>query len=80
MDIRLAETDDQIARCYPVMSELRPHIAETDFLPQVRRSGPAAAIRPSGTPPYAPGRPKRQPAAPRNRLQDGVDFTKMAAQ
>ena len=37
MEICLAETDDQITRCYPVMAELRPHIAEGAFVPQVRR-------------------------------------------
>jgi GNAT superfamily N-acetyltransferase len=37
MDIQLANTDSEIAACYAVMRELRPHIAESDFLPQVRR-------------------------------------------
>ena len=36
-EIRIAETDEEIERCYPVMAELRPHIAREDFLPQVRR-------------------------------------------
>ncbi|HQU94448.1 MAG TPA: GNAT family N-acetyltransferase [Pyrinomonadaceae bacterium] len=35
--ITIAESDDEIRRCYAVMSELRPHIAEEDFLPQVKR-------------------------------------------
>ena len=35
--ITFATTDDQIAACYDVMSELRPHIAREDFLPRVRR-------------------------------------------
>jgi len=37
IDIRIAESDEDIERCYPVMAELRPHIAREDFLPQVRR-------------------------------------------
>ncbi len=35
--ITLAQTDEQIQNCYPVMAELRPHISEKDFLPQVKR-------------------------------------------
>ena len=35
--IKFAETDDEIVSCYPVMSELRPHVSEDDFLPQVKR-------------------------------------------
>ena len=35
--IKFAETDDEIDSCYPVMSELRPHIVREDFLPQVKR-------------------------------------------
>lgn len=34
--IRLAETDADIARCFPVMSQLRPHLIETEFVPRVR--------------------------------------------
>ena len=36
-EIKIAETDEEIERCYPVMAELRPHISREDFLPQVRR-------------------------------------------
>ncbi|MGE0080502.1 MAG: GNAT family N-acetyltransferase [Thiohalomonadaceae bacterium] len=36
MNIRLASTDAEITACYPVMRELRPHIAEHEFLPRVR--------------------------------------------
>lgn len=32
-----AESVESIARCYPVMAQLRPHIAEGDFAQQVRR-------------------------------------------
>lgn len=35
--ISLAETDDQIRRCYPVMAELRPHLVEKEFVERVRR-------------------------------------------
>ena len=34
--IRLAETDDQIARCFPVMFELRPHLSEETFVRLIR--------------------------------------------
>ena len=44
-NIKIAETDDEIRRCYPVMSELRPHIAEEDFLPQVRRQIEASGFQ-----------------------------------
>jgi GNAT superfamily N-acetyltransferase len=30
--IKLAETDDEIARCFPVMAYLRPHLLETEFV------------------------------------------------
>ena len=36
MNIRVATTDTEIAACYPVMRELRPHIAEGQFLSRVR--------------------------------------------
>lgn len=42
MDIYLAESDEQIAACYPVMRELRPHVPEEGFIARVRaqqRSG-----------------------------------------
>ena len=35
--IKIAETDEEIESCYRVMSELRPHVAREDFLPQIRR-------------------------------------------
>jgi GNAT superfamily N-acetyltransferase len=37
MNIHIATSDEDIAACYPVMRELRPHIAEDRFLAQVRR-------------------------------------------
>jgi GNAT superfamily N-acetyltransferase len=35
-NIKLATTDEAINSCYPVMVQLRPHIAESDFLPRVK--------------------------------------------
>ena len=43
--IKVAETDDEIDKCYPVMAELRPHIARDDFLPQVRRQMAASGFQ-----------------------------------
>lgn len=37
MRIFLVETDADIDACYPVMAELRPHIARDAFVPQVQR-------------------------------------------
>ncbi|HEV2915090.1 MAG TPA: GNAT family N-acetyltransferase [Pyrinomonadaceae bacterium] len=37
MSIRLAETDSDIERCFPVMSQLRPLLVASDFLTRVRR-------------------------------------------
>ena len=36
MTIRIAETDQEIASCFPVMNELRPHLEESDFVSTVR--------------------------------------------
>ncbi len=36
MEIRIAKTDAEIANCYPVMLELRPHLAEESFVSRVR--------------------------------------------
>lgn len=36
MSIKIASTDDELAACYPVMRELRPHIPEDKFLSHVR--------------------------------------------
>lgn len=39
--LRHAESDDEIARCYPVMRTLRPGLASAaDFVAYVRRQGP----------------------------------------
>jgi GNAT superfamily N-acetyltransferase len=37
MTIKLADTDQAIERCYPVMAELRPHLDAEQFLAQVQR-------------------------------------------
>ena len=36
MNIRIAATDSEVAACYPVMRELRPHIAEEQFLSRIQ--------------------------------------------
>lgn len=36
MNICIAATDAEIAACYPVMRELRPHLAQGQFLSRVR--------------------------------------------
>lgn len=36
-EIRLAQSEGDIERCYPVMSQLRPHVPERDFVARVRR-------------------------------------------
>jgi len=37
MKIALAETEADIARCCPVMAELRPHLVATEFAARVRK-------------------------------------------
>lgn len=37
MEIALADTDAQIAGCFAVMAQLRPHLVEAEFVGQVRR-------------------------------------------
>jgi GNAT superfamily N-acetyltransferase len=37
MKIAIAESDEEIARCFAVMVQLRPHLAEGGFVTQVRR-------------------------------------------
>ena len=37
MKIALAETESDIARCYPVMVELRPHLNASEFASRVRK-------------------------------------------
>ena len=37
VEIFIAETDAEISSCFAAFSALRPHVAEADFLAQVRR-------------------------------------------
>lgn len=37
MPIRVATADKDISACFPVMRELRPHLAESEFVDRVRR-------------------------------------------
>jgi GNAT superfamily N-acetyltransferase len=37
MPIAVAESDSDIARCFPVIRELRPHLTAEEFVPRVRR-------------------------------------------
>lgn len=37
MKIHIAQTDTEKSACYPVLAELRPHLTEAGFLPQVKR-------------------------------------------
>jgi GNAT superfamily N-acetyltransferase len=37
MIIALAQSAEEIARCFPVMLQLRPHLVEADFAARVRR-------------------------------------------
>lgn len=37
LQVSLANTDQEIARCYPVMAQLRPHLDETQFCNAARR-------------------------------------------
>lgn len=43
--IAVAQTDQEIADCYPVMAELRPHLQRRDFLPVVKRLTEIAGFR-----------------------------------
>jgi GNAT superfamily N-acetyltransferase len=36
-DIKIAKTNDEIRRCYPVVAHLRPHLGPDEFLLQVKR-------------------------------------------
>lgn len=37
MNVKLAETDEEVARCFPVMVQLRPHLSREEFMGQVNR-------------------------------------------
>jgi GNAT superfamily N-acetyltransferase len=56
MNIRLAESDDEIAACFPVMRELRPQLEEAAFVTRVRAqqaSGYLLAYAADGSGPVA---------------------------
>ena len=36
-NVKIVKTDSDIARCFPVMAVLRPHLVEADFVARVRR-------------------------------------------
>jgi len=36
-DVKVVKTDADIARCFPVMAVLRPHLVESEFVSRVRR-------------------------------------------
>ncbi|HEX2190621.1 MAG TPA: GNAT family N-acetyltransferase [Longimicrobiaceae bacterium] len=35
--VRVAATDEEVLRCFPVLLELRPHLLRDEFLPRIRR-------------------------------------------
>lgn len=35
--IRIAQSDEEIVRCFPVMRQLRPHLVDDEFVSTVRR-------------------------------------------
>lgn len=43
--ITVAKTDQEIADCYPVMADLRPHLQREDFPPLVKRLMEIAGLR-----------------------------------
>lgn len=43
--VALAQKDDEIQSCYPVMAELRPHVRADEFLDRVKRQSESAGYR-----------------------------------
>ena len=43
--IRLAKEDHEIESCYPVMAQLRSHVAAEEFLPRVKRQAAMAGYQ-----------------------------------
>ena len=43
--IRLAKEDHEIESCYPVMAQLRPHVAAEEFLPRVKKQAAIAGYQ-----------------------------------
>ncbi len=37
IELLIANSDEDIAQCFAVFKELRPHLVESEFLPQIRR-------------------------------------------
>lgn len=44
-EIRLAATEEDIAKCYPVMVELRPHLAAKDFPSRIKHLTRTTGLR-----------------------------------
>lgn len=38
-DVKIATSDEEISKCFAVMSELRPHLIESEFVDLVRHMG-----------------------------------------
>jgi GNAT superfamily N-acetyltransferase len=36
-EVRLAQTDEEMARCFPVMAQLRPYLVADEFIRRIRR-------------------------------------------
>jgi GNAT superfamily N-acetyltransferase len=45
MEVSVATSDQDVAECYPVMSELRPHISVEEFVPLVRHLGNTTGLQ-----------------------------------
>ena len=45
MNIQLAETDADTARCFPVMAQLRPQLTADDFMVRVKRQSQLSGYR-----------------------------------
>jgi len=45
MKIILAESEQEVSACYPVMAELRPHLKREEFVPTVKRLAEIAGYR-----------------------------------
>ncbi len=43
--IMLAQADDEMQRCYPVMAELRPHVTPDEFVSRVKRQAEIAGYK-----------------------------------
>lgn len=37
VEIRIADTDEEISRCHAVLFQLRPHLEPAEFVPRIRR-------------------------------------------